>query len=154
MNSTKEGYFMAFRFDMQGKTPQQQIIVSKRDEEDKRRRQEVKNNVPANVESPALLFAVDQEVCLSPRIDFKHFLHSIKCLTDKGIDCRVSRLRWVEEICEQSADFLVSDIQTMYKSRSLIYQKADSPHKAGNYYNALMLYYEYVHGKKCPRITN
>jgi len=145
---------MVFRFDMQGKTPQQQIIVSKRDEEDKRRKQETERKTPATVESHALSSAIDKELCPSLRMDFRDFLHSIKRLTDNGVDCRLSRLRWVEDVCDQSAVFLTSDIQTMYKSRSLIYQKADSPHKAGNYYNALMLYYEYVHGKECPRINN
>jgi hypothetical protein len=145
---------MAFRFDMQGKTPQQQIIVSKRDNENKRRKQEAEKNISPNIDSHTLSAANDKDTHISLLTDFREFLYSIKCLTDKGIDCRLSRLRWVEDACKQSAACLTSDIQTMYRSRSLIYQKADSPHKAGNYYNALMLYYEFVHGEKCPRINN
>lgn len=144
---------MAFKFDMQGKTPQQQINISKRDEEDKRIRQEAEKNILTPIHSHALSSVIDNDICPSLRMDFSDFLHSIKCLTDKGIECRLSRLRWVEKACEQSATLLTSDIQTMYKSRSLIYQIADSQHKAGNYYNAIMLYYEFVHGKKCPRIN-
>lgn len=145
---------MAFRFDMQGKTPQQRIIVSKRDEEDKRRKHEAEKKNPAAVDSFALSSAIDKNSSPSPTTGFKEFLQSIKGLTDGGVDCRLSRLCWVERVCEQSASILTSDIQTMYKSRALIYDKADTPHKAGNYYNSLMLYYEYVHGKKCPRIKS
>ena len=145
---------MAFRFDMQGKNPQQRIIVSKREDEDKRRKQDDEENIPITNNSHVLSGDIEKDTCPSLRVDFKEFLHSIKCITDKGIDSRLSRLHWVEDTCEQSAAFLTSDIQTMYKSRSLIYQKAVSQHKAGNYYNALMLYYEYVHGKVCPRINN
>jgi len=144
---------MAFRFDMQGKTPQQRIIVSKRDEEDKRRKQEAEKNTSATIDSFALSSAIDKDSSPSSPMCFKKFLQSIKGLTDGGVNCRLSRLRWVENVCEQSAAVLTSDIQTMYKSRALIYEKADTPHKAGNYYNALMLYYEYVHGNKCPRIN-
>lgn len=144
---------MGFRFDMQGKTPQQRIIVSKRDEEDKRRRQEAEKNTPATDHSVAVSSTIDKDSSPSSSVSFEEFLHSIKGLTDTGKDCRLSRLRWVENVCKQSAAFLTSDIQTMHKSRSLIYEKADTPHKAGNYYNALMLYYEYVHGNKCPRIN-
>lgn len=144
---------MAFRFDMRGKTPQQQIIVSKRDEEDKRRKQEAEKNTPATIDSFALSSAIDKDSSPSSPMGFEEFLQSIKGLTDGGVDCRLSRLRWVESVCEQSAAILTSDIQTMYNSRALIYEKADTPHKAGNYYNALMLYYEYVHGNKCPRIN-
>jgi hypothetical protein len=144
---------MAFRFDMQGKTPQQRIIVSKRDEEDKRRKQEAEKNTPATVNSLPLSSAIDKDSSPSSSMGFEEFLLSIKGLTDKGVDCRLSRLHWVENVCEQSAVFLTSDIRTMYKSRTMIYEKADTLHKAGNYYNALMLYYEYVHGNKCPRIN-
>lgn len=144
---------MAFRFDMQGKTPQQRIIVSKRDEEDKRRKQEAEKNTPATVDSFALPSAIDKDSGPSAPMCFEKFLQSIKGLTAGGVNCRLSRLRWVESLCDQSAAVLTSDIQTMYKSRALIYEKADTPHKAGNYYNALMLYYEYVHGNKCPRIN-
>jgi hypothetical protein len=87
-------------------------------------------------------------------VEFKDYLHSVKGLTDNGINSRVARLHWVESACEQSAVFLAADIQKMHKSREIIYQKADSPHKAGNFYNALMLYYEYIHGEVCPRINN
>jgi hypothetical protein len=68
---------MAFRYDMQGKTLQQQIIVSKRDEEDKRRRQETEN-FPVTVNSPTIASAIDREKSPSPRMDFRDFLHSIK----------------------------------------------------------------------------
>ena len=150
---------MAFRFDMQGKTFQQQMIVSKRDDEDKRRKQEAakidaKKVIAADDNTQILPLDIDKESCPALRMDFEDFLHTIKRLTYNGINCRLSRLRWVEDSCEQSAAILTSDIQIMYKSRAIIYQKADSPHKAGNYYNALMLYYEYVHGKECPRINN
>lgn len=139
---------------MQGKTPQQRIIVSKRDEEDKRRKLETEKNSSAIAAAHDPSAPIDKDTSPALLMNFREFLHSIKHLTDNGIDCRLSRLRWVEDTCEQSAAFLTSDIQTMFKSRSLIYQKADSQHKAGNYYNALMLCYEYVHGKECPRINS
>lgn len=149
---------MAFRFDMRDKTPQQQMVVSKRDNEDKLRKQEAEKaatekSITASIIVPVNPVGFDNNHP-AHQTDFKDFLQSIKCLTDSGVECRLSRLHWVEDVCGQSAAFLASDIQAMYKSRELIYQKADSPHKAGNYYNSLMLYYEFVHGKECPRINS
>lgn len=51
---------MAFRFDMQSKTPQQRIIVSKRDPEDKRRKQEAEKNTLTTVDSFALSSDIDK----------------------------------------------------------------------------------------------
>lgn len=144
---------MAYRFDMQGKTLQQQIIVSKRDEDNKRNKKESEKSSPKTADAVACSFAKEKDANSSFSMCFEDFLQSIKGLTNAGINCRLSRLRWVENVCEQSADFIVSGIQTMHISRALIYEKADTPHKAGNYYNALMLYYEYIHGNKCPCIN-
>ena len=59
---------MAFRYDMQGKTPQQQAIVAQRDAEDKRRQQEAakqqekrKRSHDANTEF--LMLVIDKDKC-------------------------------------------------------------------------------------------
>ena len=54
---------MSFRFDMQGKTPQQQIIVAKRDEEDKRRKQEADKNKISSVVKTSNLLVIDKDTC-------------------------------------------------------------------------------------------
>lgn len=59
---------MAFRFDMQGKTPQLQIIVAKRDEENKRRQQEsvkreAEKKITDNVNTNILILAIDKDTC-------------------------------------------------------------------------------------------
>lgn len=59
---------MAFRFDMQGKTPQQQIIVAKRDAENKRRKQEATQReavkkIPDEVNTNILILAIDKDTC-------------------------------------------------------------------------------------------
>lgn len=58
---------MAFRFDMQGKTTQQQIIVAKRDADNKRMKQEAKNikveKKISNVNNEIMIFAVDKDTC-------------------------------------------------------------------------------------------
>lgn len=59
---------MAFRFDMQGKTPQQQIIVAKKDAENKRRNQEsakseTKNRLTEDVKTNILILAIDKDTC-------------------------------------------------------------------------------------------
>jgi len=60
--------FMAFRFDMQGKTPQQQIIVAKRDTENKRRQQdpakkESDKKITDGVNTNYLILAIDKDNC-------------------------------------------------------------------------------------------
>ena len=59
---------MAFRFDMQGKTPQQQIIVAKRDAENKRRQQESakresEKKITYDVKTNFLILAIDKDTC-------------------------------------------------------------------------------------------
>lgn len=59
---------MAFRFDMQGKTSQQQIIVAKRDAENKRRQQDSakkesdKKNTD-DVNTNYLILAINKDTC-------------------------------------------------------------------------------------------
>lgn len=86
-------------------------------------------------------------------MSFINFLRSVKHLTDNGINSRIARLNWVEDVCQQSASSLSENVKKMHGSRKIIYEKAENPHKAGNYYNSLMLYYEYVHGVCCPKIN-
>ena len=62
---------MAFRFDMQRKTLQQQAIVAKKDEENKRKQQEameMQEDKTSNQENPPLpLLVIDKDTC--PRDD-------------------------------------------------------------------------------------
>lgn len=59
---------MAFRFDMQGKTSQQQIIVAKRDAENKRLQQEAakreaEKKIPDDVNINIRILAIDKDTC-------------------------------------------------------------------------------------------
>ncbi|WMJ77323.1 MULTISPECIES: hypothetical protein [unclassified Sedimentibacter] len=59
---------MAFRFDMQGKTSQQQIIVAKRDSENKRLQQEAakreaEKKIPDDVNINIRILAIDKDTC-------------------------------------------------------------------------------------------
>lgn len=85
---------------------------------------------------------------------FERFLKNEKKLTLNGVNSRLSRLKWVEDTCRMNADEMVKSVEVMLECREKIYSIETDGHKAGNYYNALRLYYEYVHGKECPRINN
>lgn len=87
-------------------------------------------------------------------ITFEEFLKNEKGITYEGINSRVSRLRWVEDACRLSANVMVKSVQTMFDCRKKIYSAETNGHRAGNYYNALKLYYEYINGEECPRINS
>jgi len=59
---------MAFRFDMQGKTSQQQAIVAKRDAENARRQEEANKSVArksrsSSTASEFLVLTLDEDIC-------------------------------------------------------------------------------------------
>lgn len=85
---------------------------------------------------------------------FCDFLHENKKLTQNGINSRIARLNWVERICQMSAAEIVKSIENMHNCRKIIYMNENDGHKAGNYYNSLMLYFEFFNGRPCPRINS
>jgi hypothetical protein len=66
--------------------------------------------------------------------------------TPKAVASRLSRLNWVSRIVGLDPDIIVLDPQNMFNAREVIYNQARDRKAAGNYYNALRLYYEFRNG--------
>lgn len=85
---------------------------------------------------------------------FRTYLSRIDEITskEKAINSRVSRGYAVEEIVGESLDSIVSNDDEMYKA--LLKVKTSPKERSGNLQNALRWYYEFVNGKKFPRVLS
>lgn len=71
---------------------------------------------------------------------------------DKAINSRISRGYVVEEIIGESLDSIVSNDDKMYQA--LLKVNTSPKEHSGNLQNALRWYYEFVNGKRFPRVLS